>query len=353
MLEELRALARERSPEKRTQLLRQVTEQHLEGADARFGAEKYLLGEMIDRILANITKQQRRLLSENCDLHVELARRLAADPDIDVADPVLRRSVLLEDDDLIGLGRTASPAHLMAIAQRPDVSEQVSDVLIARDMTPVVHALTANAGAHFSVSGMDRLIEKASEDTDLCALLVDRPDLTQETVDRLLPLASAALVIRLADRGFAIDGSLSPELVRELRQGFATALRQRRRNVRSTNELVDAVRGGSLGIDEAVWTLVTEERLLDVATLISFAAGIDRNHLFGLIAQEKLPALLIVFRAAGLDWHAVDGVMRLIGRKRGTRPDTDALKRDYDTLDAATAQRALRFFKARRVAEAA
>lgn len=353
MLEELSALADERCPQKRSELLRQVTKTHLEGAGAPFGIEKYLLGDMIDRIVSSITKQQRLVLCEHCDMHAALARRLAADPDIDVAKPVLRNSSLLSDDDLVEIGRSAPPEHLVVIAQRPAISEMVTDVLIERDHRPAVHALTANAGARLSTAGMDRLIEKASEDIDLRVLLVDRPELTQEAVDRLLPLATAALVVRLADRGFSVAGSLSPDMVRDLRQGFAAALRQRRRNVLSTKDLIEAVRGGRLGIDEAVWTVVVEERLLDVTTLLSNLAGIDRSHLFGLIAQARLPALLIVFRAVGLGWHAAEGVFVLIARKRGTSVDTSSLKRDYDTISSAMAQRALRFFKVRRVAEAA
>jgi len=353
MTPEMRALKGETSPEKRIELLRQVSERYLEPVESRREAELYLLAEMIDRIVSSITRNQKLKLVPHADLHSELARRLAVDTDAEVACPVICRSEHLNDDDLAQIGRTASQAHLYAIAGRATVSEAISDILIDRGDKEVVQELTANAGARFSSDGLDHLIEKSSRDMDLCRLLVDRPDLSQATVERLLPLASAAVVVRMAERGFAIDGPMTPEVSNELRERFAGALRERRRHVHATYDLIDAVGRGEITIDEAVWTLVTEERLVDVATLVSTSTGIDRTRLFALVAQEKVPALLIVFRAANMTWHTVEGVLRLIQKKRGSRVDIGRLRSDYEGVDVATAQRSLRFFKARRAVEAA
>jgi hypothetical protein len=333
---------------RRIELLRQVSAAYLEPTEGRMEAEKYLLIEIIDKIVSTITKDQMLRLVDHCDMHASLAHRLATDTDSDVACPVIRRSEKLSDDVLVEIGRSASQAHLGAIAERREVSETVSDVLIDRGSRDVVHTLTANAGARFSSGGLDQLIEKAGRDLDLCSLLVDRPDLSQATVDRLLPLASAALVIRLAERGFTIDGPMSSNLVRELRQRFAAALRERRRNVYGTQDIIDAVASGQLSVDEGVWTLLTEERLVDVATLLSAMIDLDRNHLFGLIAHEKIPSLLIVFRSADLTWHTAEGILRLIRKKRGSKADVSKLREDYESIDVAMAQRSLRFFSARR-----
>jgi hypothetical protein len=353
MYPELRALVWETSPEKRIELLRQVSANYLEPVEDRLETEKYQLVEIIDKIVGSIAKDQKLKLVEHCDVHAALARRLANDDDAEVACPVIRRSELLSDEDLAPLARTASQAHLSAIAGRREVSGTVSDVLIDRGNRQVVHVLTGNAGARLTSSGLDRLVEKADQDMDLCNLLVDRPDLSQATVDRLLPLASAALVIRMAERGFAIDGPLAPEVVGEVRQRFAAALRERRRHVYATRDLIDAVQSGQLSIDEGVWTLVTEERLVDIATLLSASVGLDRNRLFALIAHEKTPSLLIVFRAADLAWHTAAGVLKLIRKKRGSRADVEKLRAEYEAVDVTTAQRSLRFFNARRAVEAA
>lgn len=353
MYPELRALVWETCPERRVELLRQISTLYLRPVANRLDAEKYLFSEIIDRIVTAISKDQKLKLVEHCDVHADLARRLARDADADVACPVIRASDLLTDDDLVDIGSSGSQEHLGAIACRREVSERVSDVLIGRGDRQVVHTLTANAGARFSSSALDRLIEKAGEDLDLCTVLVDRPDLSQATVDRLLPLASAALLIRMAERGFSVQESTPNALLRELRQHFASALRERRRHVFATHDLIGAVRSGELSIDEGVWTLVTEERLLDIATLLSASVDIERNHLFGLMAHQRTPSLLIVFRAADLEWHTVEGVLRLIGKKRGWRQESAQFRADYEAVDMATAQRSLRFFNARRAVGAA
>ena len=88
------------------------------------------------------------------------------------------------------LAERGSQAHLTAIASRSTVPEKVTDVLIDRGDREVVHTVTANHGARFSDHGMDRLLDNAHDDVDLRELLVERPDLSSQSVDKLLPLVS-------------------------------------------------------------------------------------------------------------------------------------------------------------------
>ncbi len=72
-------------------------------------------------------------------------RRLATDNEISVAGPVLRQSSRLNDADLIGIARTKSQAHLLAIAGRTGIAEPVTDVLVKRGDREVARNLAAIA----------------------------------------------------------------------------------------------------------------------------------------------------------------------------------------------------------------
>ena len=133
------------------------------------------------------------------------------------------------------------------------MSEAVTDVLIDHGDRKVVHTLSANEGARFSSDGMERLVDQAGKDVDLCELLVERPDLSEETTDKLLPLVCAGLATRLAEHGLVIEDGDSAGAMRELRRHFSEAMRHRRENVQNTEALGVLVKNGTLPLDSAAW----------------------------------------------------------------------------------------------------
>ena len=217
MHQELTRIAAERSPEKRLELLHKVTDLYFEGFGEHYGERVYLFNDIMEKIVELFSSDLKRQVSASLavlpDFPTTIVRNFAEDEDIEIARPVLRNALSLTDDDLVRLAERGSQAHLTAIAGRSTVPEKVTDVLIDRGDRGVVHAVTANHGARFSDHGMDRLLDKAEDDVNLRELLVERPDLSPRTVDKLLPLISESLMLRLAERGYELDGAVSPDMV--------------------------------------------------------------------------------------------------------------------------------------------
>ncbi|KQU23837.1 hypothetical protein ASG63_04215 [Methylobacterium sp. Leaf94] len=103
-----------------------------------------------------------------------VVRDLAFDPDIAVARPVLQRSPLLDEADLVTVSESRGQEHLRAVAQRPTLGERVTDVLVARGDRQTVHVVAGNAGAQFSGAAYTTLGERARGDAVLRAMLVTR-----------------------------------------------------------------------------------------------------------------------------------------------------------------------------------
>src|SRR5688572_4689183 len=114
------------------------------------------------------------------DARAELARRLAPLPkapsgivrslardDIEVARPVLVHSLGLADADLVAVATAQGIDHRQAIAERRQISEVVTDVLVARGDRGVLHALARNVGARWSKEGAAVLADRARDDTEL------------------------------------------------------------------------------------------------------------------------------------------------------------------------------------------
>ena len=231
----------------------------------------------MEKIVELFSRDLKRQVAANLailpDFPVNIVRKLADNDDIEVARPVLRNALSLTDDDLVRLAERGSQVRLGAIAGRASLSERVTDVLVTRGNSGVVRTVSANHGARFSDGGMDALVEKAHEDVDLRELLVERPDLSQRTIDDLLPILSGALVGKLAERGYEVRGALAPDMVMSLRKRFEAALRNRKDNIRQVAVVVEEIRQGHTKLDDMVRHFAEAGRLLDVAVLISPSRG--------------------------------------------------------------------------------
>src|SRR5262249_43622027 len=150
--ETLKQLAREPSPERRRELVQAIATAFF-AARQRSATEINLFDEIMDKVLAEVEPLARRELAERL-AHVIDARprrrvRLAGDAS-DGAEPVLRRSPALRDEQLEPIARTQTQDHLLAIARRRTLSSRVTDILVERGNDEVAGTVTGNDGARFS-----------------------------------------------------------------------------------------------------------------------------------------------------------------------------------------------------------
>lgn len=357
MHHELKKIAAERSPEKRLELLHKVTELYLEGLGTHSDSETYLFNDIMEKIVELFSRDLKRQVSANLailpDFPANIVRKLADNDDIEIARPVLRNALSLTDDDLVRLAERGSQVRLGAIAGRASLSERVTDVLVTRGNTGVVRTVSANHGARFSDPGMDALVEKAHEDIDLRELLVERPDLAQRTIDKLLPILSDALVGKLAERGYEVRGVLTPDMIAALRKRFEAALRTRKENIRQIAVVIEEIRHGHAKLDDMVRHFAEAERLLDVAILISSFSRLERDQVFNMIYKGQLQITLTLCRSLDISWATLNSLLALRAAKRSERYFTDPeSRRDYEAIDVVVAQRMIRFLRVRQVASA-
>jgi uncharacterized protein (DUF2336 family) len=106
--------------------------------------------------------------------------RLSNDDDIAVSGPVLEKSNVLNDGELVGIAKTKGQGHLLAIAGRTQINDAVTDVLVDRGSAAVKRKVTANEGANFSENSFARLISDARTDKNLATLVAKREDIPAE-----------------------------------------------------------------------------------------------------------------------------------------------------------------------------
>ena len=142
----------------------------------------------------------------------DVARRLARDVD-SVAMPMIAFSPAFADEDLIEIVRSGSSSRQTAVAGRPKVSRDVSDVIAAEAGELAVRTLAANDNADLSESAMGRAVQRFGTSKELVAALAYRPVLPMAITEKLIGLASEAVRDHLVSRH-----ALAPEVAIQLAQ---------------------------------------------------------------------------------------------------------------------------------------
>ncbi|MBR0674529.1 DUF2336 domain-containing protein, partial [Neoroseomonas soli] len=131
----------------------------------------------------------------------DLVLTLAHDRDIRVCGPVLRLSPLLTEQDLLSLVAAPPMAEtLAAIARRPEISETVSEALVASGDVAAIGALLGNRTAAIRESTLDALVVQAAEVTAWQEPLVRRPALPPRAAVALAAFVAERLLAPLAER---------------------------------------------------------------------------------------------------------------------------------------------------------
>ena len=326
-------------------ILRKITDLFLAGADTYSDDHVAVFEELMSRLIQRIERQALVELSGKLAsvdrAPVSVIGRLSYDDDIDVAGPILERSNVLTDDDLVEIARTKSQAHLSAIAGRPSINEPITDVLIDRGNAEVAHKVTANAGARFSRAGMNKAVTRAERDAALALAVADRIDLPPDLLEQLVRKATATVQQRLL-------ATARPEMKQRITDVLAAVSNK---VVRSVASAPAASGKAMLRQDPArLRTRITEcaenkhfEEMIDSLAILS---EVPVKSIKDLIRQASDDGLMLG-KACGIGWLDLQKVLALALPSKARTPERlNTLFTSYSTLSPANAQRAVRFMKA-------
>ncbi len=166
-----------------------------------------LLNSIFMTLVVEAERDIRHRLSErlaDADWAPSALINIMALDEIDIARPIIARSPVLQDHDLIRLLVQATLEHQIEIARRPHLQAQVVGAIISRDEPAVLTALAANDTAHISPDAMSRLVNRSREVVALRSPLAQHPKLSADLAEQLYLLVGRALRDALTTR-FQLD----------------------------------------------------------------------------------------------------------------------------------------------------
>lgn len=308
-----------------------------------------VIGMLAARIEAHARAELAERLADVANAPPNLIRKLARD-EILVARPVLSRSPRLTDDDLVDVALTRGRNHMIAITERQTLSETVTDVLVEHGDQVVVHAAARNLQARFSEHGFERLVERSRGDESLQLTLGDRPDLPLARLKELVGHAKSAAKQRL----LAALGTRSAALVEEAIENGAAqvdadayqALWQRLGAGETTGEAMRRFERGDLA-ESDVYEFALAGQAAEAEAALNLLARMPESFGVRVLVEPQDDLLLIVCKSLDFAWDTVEALRRLKVRDARTQPPAAKLKSSYETLSRVTADRVVRFLRAR------
>ena len=354
-LEAWLGLARDISPRSRQRLADNVTDLFL-ADDARLTErERGLVLEILHRLIREVEADVRRDLAEQLSRAETVPRELIvelANDEIDIARPILLRSEVLRDPDLMEIVRNRTREHRLAVALRDGLSEDVTDTLVRHADEDVLVAMLRNRDARLSRFASEYLVAESEQTDAFQEPLLRRADLPPDLAMRMYWWVSAALRRHILLR-YPVDALVVDEFIED---STAHALDNRNRDgapasdtarklierVRERRELtprfmIHALRAGRVSVFThalAAWSDVSET----MARRIIFDGGVE--------------SLAVVCKATGIDRQDFEMLFLLTrsateGRVARSPAAIEGSLSLYDRLEEEQATRVLRLWRRR------
>ena len=200
-------LARDKSTQGRSQLVSAIGDLMDDSGRILSLQEKALMNDILKKLIQDVARPIRKALadklSQSPNAPQEVVQILGND-EFDIASPILLKSDLLSDEDLIEIVRHRTLSHRLAIAMRRTVSEVVCEALVATNSVDVIKTLLENNGAQISQATLAYLVDQSKSVDEFQEPLLRRKELEPELVKRMYVWVSAALRTYIVEN-YAVD----------------------------------------------------------------------------------------------------------------------------------------------------
>lgn len=346
LIAEIEHVVQDGSPERRAQILRQLTSLFVSDADRLSQHQVDVFDDVFIRLADWTDLPTLAALSAALSVVPSPPRQavcsLAFHVDPTVAGPVLLSSAALVEDDLVDLARDRSQQHLVAIAGRTILSERLTDVLLSRSDTNVARVLAMNAGAQFSRAGLSTLVTSARLDDDIADYLVVRSDIPDNVIHELVATATKPVQARLLK-------TAPPAMRRTIEAAIkasdakAAAATPRSVDYSEAQATVTALNSAGKLNDSTINRFAIRGEQRNVVAALSLLATVPIHTIEELMEQRDCSGLIIACRASRLNWNTTLAV--ITHRGAAGMPTPHELEQGKDVFDAlclSTAQQTIR-----------
>ncbi|MGD9979880.1 MAG: DUF2336 domain-containing protein [Hyphomonadaceae bacterium] len=349
-------LARTTDSDQRRELLREVTDLFFETSGSRNTRETALFddvlqlvaAEMQDSVLAELSE----LFADANDAPIGLMRDLA-NHSFEIAGPVLQRSRVLDEQTLLQIVNYQSQQHIKAVAQREDVSETVSEAIVKFGDDHALDALIRNDGARISRGCMEAAVDRARRNTLLHEGVVGRSDLPLDLVNEMYFVVENTLRDQIMKRNASVDPATLDAALGKARERMRQNVGDMGAEAKNAMAFIQSKKNSGELNARLLVSLYREAKQTHFLYGLSEITNLEPETVAELINRRDIDGLAMICRAAGIErpLFVTLAVLSCGGDEAMQR--AEEFGRMYNNVPVEAAQRAMRFFKVRKNAQAA
>lgn len=345
-------LAQDNSTGSKKALMENITDLFLSSEGRLNDHERVLMNDILVKLLKTVEKKIRKDLSiklaESEEMSIELVTMLANDH-IEVAGPILEKSSLLKDEELIETIRNRTDAHRLSIAIREYVSEDVSNELLEYGSEDVIEALIKNGNAELSQSSLDYLVQESRSVDQFQEPLLNRNDLSFELAHKMYWWVTAALRRKIVEE-FDVDQTVLDDALEAVTKNIAS---KHDANDGVMNKAIMLVRNMAnqrkLNFDFVITSFRQQKINVAVAALAEMS-GLGVKIIWRIIREKNDEGLAVVSRAIGLEKSQFSTMFLLIlqtnsGPKARSTSILNTMLNLYDRIKPDNARAAVKYWQ--------
>lgn len=346
---QLMDLAREKSGERRRELMHRVADMYFQFSPRQDDPELGLFDDVLSQLALEMESKVRAELSNRMALArnppAGLIRSLALDEKIDVASPILQLSRAVTEADLIEVARTRSEAHLKAISRRSNLPSSVSDVILERADESTLEVLLANASANLSREAHERLVDRALEHPALQGAVVRYAKLPLDLLNEMYFVVESRMRSAILLRNAQIKPEDLDEVLRQSRDRVVARKKPLPDDFARAQKTVKAVEiRGAISPGSLVGFLRSGDNTAYLIA-ISRLAGVEFETARTIHERRELDALSIICKAAGFDRAIfITLAVLVLGRENNPMGRAREYGEIYEALPREVAKRTVRFW---------
>jgi uncharacterized protein (DUF2336 family) len=335
------------SGSQRSNILRRLTDLFLQGGESLPDDHVVIFDDVMSHLIEKIERQalielSGRLAPVN-NAPIKVVGELSRNDDILISGPVLEKSKVLTDADLVEIAKTKSQGHLSAIAGRAQIGEGVTDILIERGTSKVAQKVTANVGARFSLLAFTKVASRAEHDEDLAEAVANRKDLPPELFEQLVRRATEIVKRRLL-------ANATPEMRERITEVLSVVSRQ---VARTEAERIRGIGAGNLmpkdphRLRKRILTYAEARQTAEMIEALAVFCEVPVKAVKNIVRQGAVEGMLVLGKASGLGWPDLLKVLNAAMPATTREPHkVELLFEEFVMLSAANAKRVIRFIRA-------
>jgi len=350
-LQDLVKVAQESSSEKRRAFLRDITDVYAAAPD------KFTLTERqhFDVIMSRVAEQVDAALRREIALKLSHTRnapkgliQLLANDEITVAEPLLRHSLALSQDDLAAIIRERGQKHMKAISERRTVPEKLTAALVERGDETVLISLAQNEGARFSFASMKRMVAHARQIKALQTPMTAREDVPAQLLTEMYFFVSSRLKREILKRSDKLDPAVIDEAVDASRRKIlADAVRNAKSEIEDARQFIaDKIRANAVN-ESLLKALVDGRRSTAFLLAFSHLAGVDASTAQAILRDQTFEAPAVAARAMGLERATFAKIVFALQKSGAEQAGALRILDLYPKIPQDAADRVMRFWRLR------